>query len=534
MGSRSLAPLLVVVQAAALLSFLCPAASRADYIDHFATVEDTGRAKVPSTGESRILIVTMEVEGFEPLDMDAIRAYFDDDPAPGQVSFVDYFERMSLGAYRPQVEVLDPIRFEEGCPLPEDYFGFRDCRIPRNGIPESGSVNDALESLEVGLNLLETILTRADEERGVDFNRFDINGPDGVPDGDADGVLVLHNINFGGIAIPIYFLRPGGAFVFDGVRINAVGIAENNHVALHEFGHLLGWADLYDESGQTQGLQYSVMGAWGYETDPPALDAFSRSVAGWVEPQIVREGESRQDIRLAPVADTGDIIQIGEGDEFYMMENRGAVSGDYIDGDIEGRGLAITHVNMRRYPDAREGNWPLRLLNCANCSVWEPMLMNEQADGNFSLQTRLGRRNDLDDLFRPGDEFLPNTINFLPLSAQNKAYSSNRYDGAVTGVTVTNIRIDGDDILVDVRVDEPCSIIACNRGKKCQAGRCVEDPDFVPDMDPDPQPEVVEPEAPPAAAPKEGCAQAPGGDPGGGLWLLLIGALLASQRRLSA
>ena len=533
MGSRhGLNSAIVLVTVAGALCFASPSAN-ADFIDHFATAEDTGQAKVPSIGDSRILVVTIEVDGFEPLDMEAIRAFFDPEPSPGQPSFTDYFTRMSLGAYRPVAQVLEPIRFEDGCPLPEDYFGYRDCRIPRNGVGDNGNINDALESLEVGINLLEEVLERVDVDLGVDFSSFDINGPDGQPDGEIDGLLLLHNINFGGIAMPVYFLRQGGAIEIDGTKINIVGIAETELVGLHEFGHLVGWADLYDESDQTQGLQYSSMGAWLYETNPPALDAFSRSVTGWIEPQVITEGQEVKDIRLRPVIDTGDVVQLGEGDEYFLLENRGAVEGGYIDSDIDGRGLAIYHVNMRRYPDPREGNWPLRLLNCANCEPYEPMLMNEQADGKFNLQNRFGRRNDAEDLFLPGDEFLPNTINFLPLSKENKAFSSNRYDGAVTGVSVTNVRFDGDDILVDVRIDEPCSIISCNRDKLCEEGRCIPDPDFVPEADPEPEAENVEPEPAPVMAPtptpEEGCHHVEGGQ-GGVLWLVFFGVFWVCLR----
>ncbi len=501
--------------------------AQADFIDHFARTDDIGPAKVPSLGRSRIVVLTMEVEGFEPLDMEAVRAFFANDPEATGVNFSNYYRRMSLGAYTPEVDVIDPIRFE-GCPLPEDYFGFRNCRIPRNGIPDDGGTpNDALDSLEVGLALLEEIVRRADEEQGVDFSRYDLNGLDGDPDGWIDGVLLLHNINFGGIALPVFFLRREGPIEVDGIKINIVGIAESPLVALHEFGHLLGWADLYDESGQTQGYQYSAMGEWLYETDPPAMDAFSRAAAGWIEPRIVRTGETIEGLRLPPAGDSGEAVQLGEGEEYFLLENRGVVSGDYVDGDLEGRGLSIVHVNLREYPDGRDGTWPLRLLNCVNCTPWAPMLMNEQADGRFSLQSRNGRRNDREDLFLPGDEFLPNTINFLPLTPDNKAFSSNRYDGSVTGVSVTKVRLDGEDILVDVKIEEPCSIIACNRGKICAEDRCVADPDAAPEPEPEPEP-VVEPEPVPApAAPKEGCAVPVGGQGGaGGLLVLLVVGLV--------
>lgn len=509
-----------------------PTPASADFIDHIATSDDVGRAKVPAFGRSRVLVLTMEVDGFDPLDMDALRAYFSPDPTPGEPNFTDFYTRMSLGDYVPEAEVLDPIRFES-CPLPEDYFGFEDCFIPRNG----GGGAAALESLDVGLEVLETLIERADQELGVDFARYDINGIDGEPDGWIDGVLLVHNINFGGIALPVFFVRRDGPITVDGVQINIVGIAESPNVALHEFGHLLGWADLYDESRQTQGFQYSAMGSWLYETPPPAIDAYSRIAIGWTEPQVIAEGESVEGVRLPPATDTGAVVQLGQGDEYFLIENRGALPGDYIDAGIEGRGLSVVHVNLAKLPDPREGGWPLRLLNCLNCEPWSPFLMNEQADGNFSLQSTLGRRNDAEDLFMDGDDFLPNTINFLPLDVDNKAFSSNRYDGAVTGATLTNLRFEGDVAVFDVRVDEPCSIITCTGRRVCVEGRCVLS-DEVPDETPDEEPPQEEaPEDVASSGGDGGCAVAQASlgadEPGshGVLWVLLALGLFVATRR---
>ncbi len=525
MGTRRFAPAVFLVTAVCALLASPPA--HADFIDHFATTEDVGRAKVPAFGSARVLVLTIEVDGFDPLDMEAIEAYFDPNAPAGQPSFTDYFKRMSQGAYEPVADVIEPIRFE-GCPLPEDYFGFEDCFIPRNG----GGGAEALDTLEVGLGLLEEIIERVDEERGVDFSLYDTNGPDGQPDGWIDGVLLLHNINFGGIALPVFFVRRDGPIIVDETQINIVGIAESPNVALHEFGHLLGWADLYDESGKTQGLQYSSMGSWGYETPPPALDAFSRIAVGWAEPQVVKVGQSLTDVRLPPVADSGAILQLGEGDEYFLVENRGAVSGDYIDAGIDGRGLAVYHVNKARLPNPQEGGWPLRLLNCLNCEPWEPFLMNEQADGKFNLQSQLGRRNDDDDLFKDADDKLvPNTINFLPLDENNKAYSSNTYNGAVTGVSLTNVRVQGDDILVDVSVEEPCSIVSCNSGKVCVEGRCVEGDD-VPDDNPDDDtPDDETPEETASASSGGGCATSPTQSGGAATLFMLLLLGLALRRK---
>lgn len=510
---RSLPAALIAAPLVLALGWLAPpSAAHADFIDHFANPQDVGAAKVPNQGEARILVLTLEVEGYPPLDMEAIRRYFDPQPAGEEPRFTDFYERMSRGAYRPVAEVLDPLHYE-ACPLPEDYFGYEACSIPRGGGPTTAQ---KLESLDVGLVLLEELLRRADQELGVDFTRYDTNGPQGQPDGWIDGVLLLHNINFGGIALPLYALRSQGVLMLDGVGINMVGISESPAVALHEFGHLLGWADLYDESGATHGLQYSHMGSWHYVEPPPALDAFSRMVAGWTEPSMVlTQGDKVLDLRLPPAADTGAVVQLGDGEEFFLLENRGPSPGDYIDAGLATRGLAIYHVNLDRYPSANDGQWALRLADCLNCSRWAPMLMNEQADGLFELQQPGSRRDDADDLFLPGDELLPLPGNTRPLSGGNRWLSSNRYDGSLTGISVQNIRLEGEDILVDVEVSDPCALLSCGE-LQCEDGRCVAGSTSEPEeMDPMPgegqEPGEDElPEELVQSQDKEGCAAAPG------------------------
>ena len=496
-----------ILMGVALLVVLLPVPASADFIDHFAVKDDVGAAKVPSTGTSRIMVVTIEVDGFQPLRQQNLETFFSPDPEPGARNFNDFYERTSLGAFHTEVDVLPPLHFD-ACPLPETYFGYEECSIPRGG---GDTANQKLESLAVGLELMELVFDRVDAELDVDFSRYDINGPNGEPDGWTDGVLLMHNINFGGIALPIHFLRmERGALEYDGTKINIVAISESELVALHEFGHLLGWADLYDELRNTKGYQYSFMGSWQYDSDPPSIDAFSRIAAGWAQATLIAQGEERKDVRLRPTANTADILQIGEGQEYFLVENRGAVRDDYIDGDLLVRGLAVTHVNLDKYPDGRPDTWPIRLINCLNCDRWRPMLMNEQADGKFELQKPGFRRDDLGDLFQPGHELLP-SADGTALGDDFQELSSNYYDGAASGVSITNIRYDGDDILVDVKVEEPCASIDCPCG--CAEGRCTLDcpaPDVGMDAGDVGVDDASEQDAEPPAAKREdsGCATA--------------------------
>lgn len=60
----------------------------------------------------------------------------------------------------------------------------------------------------------------------------------------------------------------------------------------HEFGHVLGWPDLYDTNYTTNGQAagpgtYSLMASGSYNNDsrtPPALNILERWMIGWAEP----------------------------------------------------------------------------------------------------------------------------------------------------------------------------------------------------------------------------------------------------------
>ena len=102
---------------------------------------------------------------------------------------------------------------------------------------------------------------------GVDFSQFDTSGSiAGTPDQVIDGVIIVSNAGFPGIALPVKdlsgnqilnFLGAPPSFTYADVTIGAVAISgaegfggeKATFVTAHEFGHLLGFCDLYNEDG---------------------------------------------------------------------------------------------------------------------------------------------------------------------------------------------------------------------------------------------------------------------------------------------
>lgn len=127
----------------------------------------------------------------------------------------------------------------------------------------------------------------------------------------------------------------------------------------HEFGHVLGWPDLYDTDytagGQAAGPGlYSLMASGNYNNDsrtPPALSILERWMIGWAEPEVLT---TTGEFRLEPVhQDKGYLIGTDTGDDYFLLEYRG--TGDNI-WDIPGyygssyedqgtSGLLVYHID---------------------------------------------------------------------------------------------------------------------------------------------------------------------------------------------
>ncbi len=185
----------------------------------------------------------------------------------------------------------------------------------------------------------------------------------------------------------------GGAYTMFGERHCSSG-ADNHQatigIMVHELGHDLGWPDLYDVSGATQGGvgEFSVMagGSWSYTSGfagslPTLPDAFSRSYQGWVTPtQVTGTGQTR----TVPAASGSPTVyrlrdnpggvdwafsnsgnQTGTG-EYFLVENR-TYSG--WDASLPGCGILIWHID-----ETRSASTP-------NATASRRLVQLEQADG---------------------------------------------------------------------------------------------------------------------------------------------------------
>lgn len=410
----------------------------AGFIDHFADKTDIGRNKVPNTGTSRILVipVNLNTSRLAKLDLELIRQFFVDEPE--RVNFPGYWRVNSLGKLKILADVALPVNYKT-CPLDNSIS----CTPKRKGL--LGLVN--------GLPLIKEVLHRAKKESGLDFTRYDINGINQKPDGYIDGVVILMNAGWFGVALPFGIVDENQTVTIDGVKINMVAIASGPRylgISIHEYGHLLGFADLYDEYKSTYGLQLSSMGNWKYDLRyTPLLDPFSKMQIGWAN---VIEISGEREILMAP-AQSGTVYKMGSEREFFLAENRQA-NGPY-DRMVTSPGISVYHVNMNRMPKAGNLDFIKTVVDCLNCRKWHPFIMNVQADGRYDLQYKLNRFQNRD-LFRTGDAFLPDRER-LPLSPSNIWFSSNYYHGVPSGISITDV--DSDSVFPFIRARLKAPII---------------------------------------------------------------------------
>jgi len=217
-----------------------------------------------------------------------------------------------------------------------------------------------------------------------------------------------------------------GARVFDYAFVAAdAGIG----VAAHEFGHLLGLADLYDTgvfagpAGPFGAGDWSLMATGALVTDattPTGLDAFSRVELRFVEPETIAVGLPPVE-RSFPPGDH-EVVYLSAGEdaprEYFLVERR---SKSGIDAALPGEGLLIWHIDESQPANLGPNHYRVAL---------------EQADGRNDLGRPSGNRGDAGDAWPPPTRFAPGTnpgsINHQDTPSWVTIDGISRIDGTVT------------------------------------------------------------------------------------------------------
>ena len=292
-----------------------------------------------------------------------------DESLPG--SLTHFYHEMSGGQLRVSGEVL-----------PRRYESLR---------PASAYLADSSGTLGDFGRFNREILDKADAD--VDMGAFDNDGPDGVPNsGDDDGYVDILFINLHTAPENFFITRATGIaslglnaeFLSDDeaagggvIRVRDrfsgfAGTTQRGHVfgvtagtICHEFAHLLGLPDLFDQSSisatgeldpeeESAGIgKWGLMGlgtlGWGEEDGPNAFSAWSLARLGWLGPgneRLLEVTESMRGVELESIDRGGRVLKVSlTPDEYFLIENRQAHG--FYNRNIPGGGLLVWHVDER-------------------------------------------------------------------------------------------------------------------------------------------------------------------------------------------
>lgn len=306
---------------------------------------------VPTTGDRDVLVILVDFKDRKFSDFEEMpdpAAYYD--RFFHQEGFSEYgchgsayefYYKSSLGKYRPNFHVLGPIQVSGGY---ADYAG--------NG----GS--------SLTYTMIKEVVPLADKMYDIDFSIFDTDG-----DGLVDNVYCLY-AGYGQADSPVtnsiwphsYNLEAVHAeFEIDGVTINRYTVSQQlNGVSnvpvgigtfVHEFGHVLGLADHYNNSSPF-GNPTNNVGAWdlmssgSYNNDqncPAPFSAFERYSLGWYDPEVLDPKDAKK-IMVSPYMEDGKAYRVNisrDDQEYYLIENRQPIDWDSY---LPGHGILVWHI----------------------------------------------------------------------------------------------------------------------------------------------------------------------------------------------
>ncbi len=342
--------------------------------------------------------------------------------------------------------------------------------------------------------LVNEAISKADAE--VDFSQFD-NDLDRIVDAlfivhAGPGAEEIYTTNY-----PVHFnyFWSHQSAVNNQIRDNVIVSTytlepENGSIGVfcHEFGHALGLPDLYDVDRSSEGIgEWCLMGSggWCYTTGdrlgscPSHFSAWSKYQLGWLQPVAIQH--DTVNFRLPPVEQSPVAIllsspqmakDVNHPEEYFLLENRQNI---LFDAGLTRRqvtlakplaaGLLIYHVNERISGNSNETN---KRVDVEEAS---PFFLDgdwyENLDHERDLQTYQyldhGNRGDNGDPFPGYFDFSPDLTEYSGERAKDEFSdqthpNSRAVDGTPTLIAIKNIRIDGQDILLDIRFNEPTQV----------------------------------------------------------------------------
>nr|MBN2277200.1 M6 family metalloprotease domain-containing protein [candidate division Zixibacteria bacterium] len=343
-------------------------------------------------------------------------------------SMTEYYLENSYGKMLIKGQVYGWLR------MPRPYFYYVDGQGGIGSIFPTNSRGLAYDAINVA------------DSVGIDFSLFDTYGPSGMPDGEIDGLAIVHagpgmelTGNLNDMASHKWDLGSYATYK-DGIYINEYTIQPEEYyssaslspigVFCHEFGHVLGLPDLYDidyDPSTSAGVGlWSVMGTGVYKGAgriPSHFDAWCKTFLGFVDP--IEVYSNLTDVEIPQAENNPVVYRLWKngvyGPEYFLVENRQKTGFDSL---LIGEGLLIYHVD-----DNATFN---------NTNVNRYHVAVEQADGQYQLEYAANNEGD------PGDPWPGSTAkrSFDDLTVP----SSRGYGNVITEVAVWDIS-DSDSLM---------------------------------------------------------------------------------------
>jgi M6 family metalloprotease-like protein len=306
----------------------------------FAAGPATPTADVAVAARQSIPVLTLKFSdtGSAPIDVTALQRELFDGPWPTG-TMTEYYREISYG------------RFE----LTGQVQPFK--TLKNRGSFYTGGCNGLCAQAKLPDMLKETLTLNA----GLDWGRFDNEGPDGKPNsGDDDGFVDFaafvqpnvggecgkntfiwsHRFSLSGWGVTPFATKSpksgGGTIMIDDYVVMPAKACDGKTmiqigVFAHEFGHAFGLPDLYDTddaNGVSEGAgNWCLMaaGSWGGDGNSPQrpthMSAWSKTYLGWVLPSLQTGGLASASIKDAESNAFAIKVPISTT-QYYLIENR--------------------------------------------------------------------------------------------------------------------------------------------------------------------------------------------------------------------
>lgn len=290
-----------------------------------------------------------------------------------------YFNDMSRGAFLPQFDLIGPLTLDNGYAVYGGNHGnysdvninafFKDAlskAVNSNNVNWNQYDNDGNGTVDVALFIYAGWGENVASVNGVTVDPDAIwpkEGPSGLTVTDDNGTVYKFGV-YGVTAEARYIDRskiaedikgdfPNG-YNPENMKMDGVG------VCIHEFTHALGLPDFYDTKNVAFGMDlFSIMDYGQYCNNgytPVGYTAYERNFMGWEELPVL---SGPQVLTIPCFADGGHgykIVNPGNPDEYYVIENRQAMGWDVSFGK-RCHGLMVSHV------DYDKGRWLANTVN---------------------------------------------------------------------------------------------------------------------------------------------------------------------------